>query len=139
MHTEWEDTVCSLAQHLSQELGLLSTASVEAVLQQVTLCDKPDSFNFTLEADTPPGDFATMAVLLLPPHAVCVCCNGRLKNRRLETRRFMSMACGLNSEQTFSSCKHGNAVAESASYSASGQPSTGRQQSPTLQYHIGNI
>ena len=80
-----------------------------------------------------------MVVLLLPPHAVCVCCNGRLKNRRLETRRFMSMACGLNSEQTFSSCKHGNAVAESASYSASGQPSAGRQQSPTLQYHIGNI
>jgi len=100
VHTDWEDIVCSLAQHLSQELGLVSTASVEAVLQQVTLCDKPDSFNFSLEADTPPYAFATMVVLLLPPHAVCVCCNARLKNRRLGIGRCMSMACGL----TFSSC-----------------------------------
>ncbi len=91
--TDWEGTVCSLAQHLSQELGLLSTASVEAVLQQVTLYDKPDSFNFSLEADTPPNAFATMIVLLLPPHAVCVCCDARLKTRRLGIRRFMSLAC----------------------------------------------
>ena len=102
--TDWEGTVCSLAQHLSQELGLLSTASVEAVLQQATLCDKCDSFNFSLEADTPQYAFATMVVLLLPPHAVCVCCNARLKNRRLGIARFMSTACGLNSEQTFSTC-----------------------------------
>ena len=55
---DWEGTVCSLAQHLSHELGLLSTASVEAVLQQVTLYDNPNSFNFSLEADTPPNAFA---------------------------------------------------------------------------------
>ena len=103
MHIDWEGTVCSLAQHLSQELGALSTASVEAVLQQVTLYDKPDSFNFRLEADTPPYAFATMVVLLLPTHAVCVCCNARLKNRCLGIGRFMSTACGLNSEQSFSS------------------------------------
>ena len=139
MHTEWEDTVCSLAQHLSQELGLLSTASVEAVLQQVTLCDIPDNFNLSSEEDTPPYAFATMVVLLLPPHAVCVCCNGRLKSRRLGTRRFMSLACGLNSEQTFSSCANLEMLAESASYSASGQPSDGCQQSPALQYHIGIV
>ncbi len=72
MHTDWDDTVCSLAQHLSQELGLLSTASVEAVLQKVTLVDQCDSYNFSSQADTSPDAFATMVVLLLPLHAVCV-------------------------------------------------------------------
>lgn len=119
MHTDWEDTVCSLAQHLSQELGLLSTASIEAVLQQATLCDKCDSFNFSLEADTPPYAFATMVVLLLPPHAVCVCCTARLKNSRLGIGKVMSMACGLNNVQDLQLYKPGSAVAERASYSAS--------------------
>ncbi|DBB06173.1 TPA: hypothetical protein ACH3X3_009725 [Trebouxia sp. C0006] len=66
---DWDNTVRSLAEHLSKELGLLSTASVDAVLQEVTLVDQCDSYNFSSQADTPPNAFATMVVLLFHPWA----------------------------------------------------------------------
>ncbi|DBA68337.1 TPA: hypothetical protein ACH3X2_013648 [Trebouxia sp. C0005] len=66
---DWDNTVRSLAQHSSKELGLLSTSSIEAVLQEVTLIDQSSSYNFSSQADTPPDAFATMIVLLLQPWA----------------------------------------------------------------------
>lgn len=79
LRTDWDNTVRSLAEHLSKELGLLSTASVNAVLQEVTLVDQCDSYNFSSQADTPPNAFATMVVLLFHPWAVRVCYNCALQ------------------------------------------------------------
>ena len=79
LRTDWDSTVHSLVDHLSKELGLLSTARVEVMLQQVTLVDQCSRYKFSSQADTPPNAFATMVVLLLQPWAVCVRCNCRLQ------------------------------------------------------------
>ena len=74
MHTDWEQTVCSLARHLGKALGLVSTPGTEALLQKVTVVDDSGSFEFDSQADPLPNMFGTMVVLLLPPHTVRFCC-----------------------------------------------------------------
>ncbi len=63
LHTNWDNTVRSLAEHLSKELGLLSTASVEAVLQQVMLVISA--------AATTSAHRQTPRQMLLPPWQSC--------------------------------------------------------------------
>lgn len=67
----WDDTVRGLAQDLSEQLGVVHTACVEASLQKVSLVQEQVSFDFDTNADTPPGTFATMVLLQLSPDTVC--------------------------------------------------------------------
>ena len=69
--TGWDDTVRSLAQDLSKHLGVAHTACVEALLQKVSLVQEHVTFDFDTNTDTPPGTFATMVLLQLPPYTVC--------------------------------------------------------------------
>lgn len=72
--TDWESTVCNLAQHLSEELGVACTENIQVVLRSATLVDQHDTFHFDSQAAAPPGTFATLQVCVLPPHTVCPCC-----------------------------------------------------------------
>ena len=45
VQTDRENTVNTLAEDLSQALGLLSTANAKALLQKLRLVDKSSSFN----------------------------------------------------------------------------------------------
>lgn len=69
--TGWDNTVRGLAQGLSKQLGVAHTACVEALLQKVSLVQEHVSFDFDTSADTPPGTFATMVLMQLPPDTVC--------------------------------------------------------------------
>lgn len=68
--TGWDNTVRSLAQRLSKQLGVADTTYVEAWLQKVTLVSEVSSYNFGTSADAPPCTFATMTVMMLPPTKV---------------------------------------------------------------------
>lgn len=70
--TGWQDTVFESAKHLSNELGVADTAFVEALLAKVSLVHQHVSFEFDPNIDTPPGTFATIIVMLLPPDTVCL-------------------------------------------------------------------
>ena len=61
----------SFAQTLSRGLGLAYTEDVEPWLKQILLVNGLDSYICNPDASTPPGTFASMVVLLLPPGPVC--------------------------------------------------------------------
>ncbi|KAL3145842.1 hypothetical protein ABBQ38_015214 [Trebouxia sp. C0009 RCD-2024] len=67
----WDNAVNSLAAESCKELGLTTTAHVKARLQQVSLVSDRRSYSFDPKAEIPPGTFATMVVLLLPPGMSC--------------------------------------------------------------------
>lgn len=69
-HAGWDNAVNSLAAESCKELGLTTTAHVKARLQQVSLVSDRRSYSFDPKAEIPPGTFATMVVLLLPPGMV---------------------------------------------------------------------
>lgn len=68
--TGWDSTVINLAQHLSKQLGVADTTHVQAGLQKVALVFGDSIYNFGTRADTPPGTFATLTVMMLPPTKV---------------------------------------------------------------------
>ena len=72
MHADWDDKVYSFAQTLSGGLGLAYTEDVEPWLEHILLVDGLDNYVCNPDAHIPPGTFASMVVLLLPPGPVCL-------------------------------------------------------------------
>ena len=87
--TGWDSTVRKLAQRLSRQLGVADTTYVEACLENVTLVSEDSSYNFGTSADTPPGTFANMTVMKLPPTKVVL----------WTKRHFITLSCSSEGAQ----------------------------------------